>query len=565
MSSSLRALLISRRDEIVARFMAEARRTDVAPPKVSGLLLADHVPRLIDEIIDELEAGERVRVSQEVVAVSETARRHGGQRWALGYELEAVVREYGILRHVVLDFARAAALSLTIDEYEVLSKCLSVGVAEAVAEYTRYHDGEVALQRWYLEFLSGATELLSSTLDHPATLARVVHLIVPQLADWCAIYVAGANIETMPIAHVSPGGAAMLREVFRRFPLVHESAFGYPAALERGQPTVVDSVQEGWFEASARSAEHLAALRALGARSWITVPLRVGPESPGAITLATGASGRRYGARELVLMQELARRAAIALDNARLYELSRSEHLRMEAATRAKDELVARVSHDLRTQLNVIVGWIRLIRSETLPEPRLSQAFEVIERSANALTRLTSELFDTGGAADAAPRAIELEREGAKRGISGTIRRNQFAVPPGLAGLRVLVVDEPDTRDLIRVVLESCGVEVRDAGRVRDALAVLENYRPDVIVSEIGMPEEDGYTLIRRVRSLPAEKAQIPAIALTAFASSNERTQALQAGFNLHLSKPVEPAALLAAVAELAGRTPGEQSQRRSS
>jgi CheY-like chemotaxis protein len=91
-------------------------------------------------------------------------------------------------------------------------------------------------------------------------------------------------------------------------------------------------------------------------------------------------------------------------------------------------------------------------------------------------------------------------------------------------------------------------------GTVREALAELENGPPDVIISDIGMPEEDGYALISRIRTLPEKNcANVPAIALSAFAGSNERTRALLAGFN-HMGKPVEPAQLLAAIADLAGR-----------
>jgi CheY-like chemotaxis protein len=130
------------------------------------------------------------------------------------------------------------------------------------------------------------------------------------------------------------------------------------------------------------------------------------------------------------------------------------------------------------------------------------------------------------------------------------------APPVGLDGVHVLVVDdEPDARELVAYVLEMSGIEVRAAASVADALKELQTYTPDVIVSDIGMPDEDGYFLIRSIRTLAAEdKKNIPAIALTAFARNEDRTRALVEGFNLHMAKPVEPTALLKAVADLAGQ-----------
>lgn len=118
----------------------------------------------------------------------------------------------------------------------------------------------------------------------------------------------------------------------------------------------------------------------------------------------------------------------------------------------------------------------------------------------------------------------------------------------------LVVDDEPDARELIGFVLESCGAEVRLAASAAEALEVLRAYTPDVIISDIGMPDEDGYSLIRSIRTLDqADKKDIPTIALTAFARNEDRTRALIAGFNLHMAKPVEPSALVRAVLELGG------------
>ncbi len=126
--------------------------------------------------------------------------------------------------------------------------------------------------------------------------------------------------------------------------------------------------------------------------------------------------------------------------------------------------------------------------------------------------------------------------------------------PPELVGLDVLVVDdEVDARDMVQTLLEQCGARVRAAGSAAEGFRLFVEQRPDVLVSDIGMPEEDGYALIARLRALPpADGRNVPAVALTAYARTQDRTRALLAGFSNHVAKPVEPAELLAVVASLA-------------
>jgi CheY-like chemotaxis protein len=128
-----------------------------------------------------------------------------------------------------------------------------------------------------------------------------------------------------------------------------------------------------------------------------------------------------------------------------------------------------------------------------------------------------------------------------------------------LAGLRVLVVeDEEDTRELLTRVLERGGAEVQAVSSVAEALALLDLRLPDVLVSDIGMPGEDGYSLIRKLRARGMNNgSNLPAAALTAYARSEDRNQALQAGFQTHIAKPVDPSALVGIVAQLAGRKTG--------
>jgi signal transduction histidine kinase/ActR/RegA family two-component response regulator len=143
------------------------------------------------------------------------------------------------------------------------------------------------------------------------------------------------------------------------------------------------------------------------------------------------------------------------------------------------------------------------------------------------------------------------------RGLS---RTSPLFRPPDLSGIKVLVVDDqPDARDMIKRVLEDCDADVVTAGSAAEALRAVEEGRPDVLVSDIGMPDVDGYELLRRIRALgPPPGGHLPAIALTAFARSEDRTRALRAGFLAHVAKPVEPSELLATVASVVGRA-GDQ------
>jgi signal transduction histidine kinase/ActR/RegA family two-component response regulator len=154
--------------------------------------------------------------------------------------------------------------------------------------------------------------------------------------------------------------------------------------------------------------------------------------------------------------------------------------------------------------------------------------------------------------------ATSTESERVHPAMGGTVR---FDSGPQLDGLRLLIVDDDaDMRELLAYTLEACGAEVIAVADAAEAMVTLAEFAAsiDLLISDIGMPNEDGYTLLRRVRALPAEQGgRIPAVALTAYARTQDRTAALLAGFQSHLAKPVEPAELVAVVANLAGRIEG--------
>jgi CheY-like chemotaxis protein len=129
------------------------------------------------------------------------------------------------------------------------------------------------------------------------------------------------------------------------------------------------------------------------------------------------------------------------------------------------------------------------------------------------------------------------------------------AAGPSLKGTRVLVVDDDaDARDLIGAILDRYGADVSIAASAEEGMASLRKQMPHVLVTDIEMPHEDGYTFIRKIRALPSESGgRLPAAALTAYAGAADRMKVLAAGFNMHIPKPVQPAELAMIVASLAG------------
>lgn len=176
--------------------------------------------------------------------------------------------------------------------------------------------------------------------------------------------------------------------------------------------------------------------------------------------------------------------------------------------------------------------------------------------------------------------SVRAESEGVQKGAAFTVSLplsksspHTVAIAAGgdgdvigattLAGLRIVVVDdEKDSLDLVRRLLETRAAEVFSAASADEALLLFEKRRPHVIVSDIGMPEKDGFEMVRELRAREGDGAHIPAVALTAFARAEDRARAIEAGYQRHLAKPVEASELVAAVAavaSLAGRNGAER------
>jgi PAS domain S-box-containing protein len=558
------------------------------------------------------------------------------------------------------------------------------------------------------KFLAEAGGVIASSLDYETTLASVARMAVPVLADWCSVDVLeeDGTLKRLAVTHVDPKKVEWAYELQERYPPDMNGERGAAQVLRTGKSELYPEIADEMLVAAAIDEEHLKIMREIGFTSAIIAPLVAQGRTLGVITFISAESGRRYGREELALAENLAHRAGIAVDNARLYR-------KAQEANRLKDEFLATVSHELRTPLTAILGWASMLRKTEFDRQTARNALETIERNARAQSQIIEDLLDvsrivTGKlrldvrqvepasfidaavesvrpAADAkgvrlskaldtgpvalsgdparlqqvtwnlltnaikfTPRGgrveIRLARTGSNVEMSvsdtgagikpeflpyvfdrfrqadssttrrhgglglglsivrhlvelhgGTVRAESagegqgstFTVtlpvaplyrkasdevraahtradvrdagedcPEEIVGLKILVVDdEEDTRNLLSVALGECGAEVLTAGTAREALEHAARSMPDVLISDIGMPDEDGFELIRRVRELPAESGGgVPAIALTAYARAEDRLRVLRSGYQMHVPKPVEMAELLAVIASLVRR-----------
>ncbi|MGZ8492983.1 MAG: PAS domain-containing protein, partial [Gemmatirosa sp.] len=182
-------------------------------------------------------------------------------------------------------------------------------------------------------FLAEASERLAASLDYETTLREVLALAVPMVADW-ALYTVDAGDGTLRIVgsrHAEPAKEAFIAESARRYPIRADEPAGAARVLRTGEPELIAEMPDAVLEAVARDPEHLEILRAVGLRSLMTVPVSVQGRVLGALGFVTGASGRRYGPEDLAFAQELARRAATALEQARLYAEARTARREAEA------------------------------------------------------------------------------------------------------------------------------------------------------------------------------------------------------------------------------------------
>ena len=558
-------------------------------------------------------------------------------------------------------------------------------------------------------FLAEASKTLSA-LDYQTNLVNLANLLVPKLADWCGVDIVDDNdsIKRLAVAHVDPAKVQWAKDLHDSYPEQPSSPRGVSQVIRTGDAQLFVDIHDDLLVAAARDEQHLKMLREIGMLSAIIVPLENGGKVLGALTMVTAESGRKYGARDLAFALEVAKRAAMAIENARIYRES-------VTTNRLKDEFLATLSHELRTPMNSIVGWTDLLRNKEVGADEIDAAIEVIHRNAHAQVQLINDLLDVSriitGKLHIVPRPVNLLsivsnavasvsfaakakairiqvssdtdvddipgdpdrlqqvvwnlltnaiRFSAKdTSVTVTLRRvgsnaeiqvtdkgegidadflphvfDRFrqqdssmtrrhgglglglaivrhivdahggtvrAASPGcglgatftvklpistpfdqpessvplitkkttqegpiqsqqLSGFQVLVVDDDyDARKMLRKILSNHGAKVLEAASAGEAMQIIKSYRLALIVSDIGMPDVDGYELIRLIRSLPDRaQATLPAIALTAYARDEDRNAALAAGYFDHVIKPVNAKHLVERAVKAIGYRAGD-------
>jgi len=203
--------------------------------------------------------------------------------------------------------------------------------------------------------MAEAGRVLSSSLDYKATVARVAELAVPSLADGCAVdLVVDGKIKRLAVAHADPEKLQLVHDMDLRIHPSLSDVTGIPTVIRSGEPRCIPVVTDAELKSLARDAEHLAQLRALGIHSAMIVPVTTRGMVLGALTLVGCSPARSFTEADFNLAQALGRRAAVAIDNARLYRAARD-------ANELKTNFIATMSHELRTPLTTIIGFQELL------------------------------------------------------------------------------------------------------------------------------------------------------------------------------------------------------------
>ncbi len=237
-------------------------------------------------------------------------------------------------------------------------------------------------------FLAEASATLASIVDEASTLQRVARLAVPFFADWCSVDLAdeAGPIRHLAVAHIDPAKVELAHDLQRRYPPDPQARQGVPQVVRTGSPEMVAEITDAMILAGARDEGHLRILRELGLRSYLCVPLKGRNRTLGAITFVAAESGRRYGPQDLRLAEDLAVRAAIAVENSRLYS-------ELMEADRRKNDFLATLAHELRNPLAPIRNTLHLMRGPS-GEGRMEAERAMAERNVVHLARLIDDLMD---------------------------------------------------------------------------------------------------------------------------------------------------------------------------
>jgi PAS domain S-box-containing protein len=264
-------------------------------------------------------------------------------------------------------------------------------------EQAARRDAEAA--RRGLAFLSEAGMALNNSLDYEATLQAIANLVVPELADWCTVYImekgahqSEASAHPVAVSHIEPDKAKLVRKLCPPVPEKPGKPGSVTRAILAGKSQLISTVTEATMLAWAEDEDTLKILRELAPVSSMVVPMYIGPRPVGALALVGVRPGQHFSPADLQLAEELARRAAVAIENAQLYrEIRRAVQLR--------DEFLSIAAHELKTPITSLKGYSQLLnrqlsRTGELNLARLQQTLQVIERQSDKLTQLITQLLD---------------------------------------------------------------------------------------------------------------------------------------------------------------------------
>lgn len=245
-----------------------------------------------------------------------------------------------------------------------------------------------------LAFLAEASRILATSLDCETTLTAVTNLAVPRLADWCAIALITdeGSVQRLAVAHMDPAKVAWARELYERYPYEPGAPTGLARVMRTGEPEFIPEITEAVVEAATSDPEvRDLALNTIGFSSMMIVPLVARGRRLGAITFAAAESKRRYEQADLAFAQDLAGRAALAVENARLYQEARQ-------AIQLREEFLSIASHELKTPLTTVKSYTQLLARRLLkPEldrDRLHDYTNHLQQQLDRLETLVADLLD---------------------------------------------------------------------------------------------------------------------------------------------------------------------------
>lgn len=578
------------------------------------------------------------------------------------------------------------------------------GFVALVSDISQRKQAEAQIRQQTLrsQILAEVSQAFSEALlDYQAVLDTITRRCANVLGDGCVIRLLsedGQWLNPVAVYHRNSDARTFMQEYLVKTNQKADEGL-HARVLQTNQPLVLPAVSMAELQRRV-SPSILPYLERFQISSIVIAPLRARGRVIGTIGMLRDQPGRPYTADDQVFLQNLADRAALGIDNARLYREA-------QQANRIKDEFLAVLSHELRSPLNPILGWAKLLQARKLDEATTVAALATIERNAKLQAELIEDLLDVsrilqgklslnmvsvdlvstiqaaietvrlaaeaksiqirtefdpsvekilgdaarlqqvvwnlcsnavkftpvggqveirlkysasqaqiivsdtgkGIAPDFLPHVfdyfrqadsattrkfgglglglaivrhlvelhggtIQAESRGEGKGATFTVQlpllksNENRAIetgkkPPSLAasplhpltGLQILIVDDDaDTREYLAFLLEQAGAAVTSVASAREAFACLTQSKPDLLLSDIGMPDMDGYMLLRQVRTLPIEQGgNIPAIALTAYAGEINQQQAIAAGFQRHVAKPVEPDELIRTITSLLG------------